>query len=184
MTQRILGTSRYLVVLAVVSTFVMSVILQAAGAIRVVAIVFDTLEAALAGESEIYKLLIVDAVGLIDLFLIGTVLFIIAAGLYQLFIDPDLPTPAWLQIHTLDDLKSRLTGVIVVGLLVAFLGVAIEWKGGTDIAAIGIAIAAVIAGVGVYYRLVGLHHEPRARHRAPSSAPSASDWPDRVADRP
>ena len=84
------------------------------------------------------------------------------------------------DIRTLDDLKSRLTGVIVVGLMVAFLGVAIEWKGGTDIAAIGIAIAGVIVGVGAYYRLVGLHHEPRGGHTAPIPA---SDWPDRSPDQ-
>ena len=88
--------------------------------------------------------------------------------------------PAWLDIRTLDDLKSRLTGVIVVGLMVAFLGVAIEWKGGTDIAAIGIAIAGVIIGVGAYYRLVGLHHEPRVRHVAPTPPP---DRPDRMREQ-
>jgi uncharacterized membrane protein YqhA len=180
MTRRILGTSRYLVLLAVVSTFVMSVIVQASGVFRVVAIVVDSLSAVADGESEIYKRLIVDAVGLIDLFLIGTVLFIIATGLYQLFIDPDLPMPAWLDIRTLDDLKSRLTGVIVVGLMVAFLGVAIEWKGGTDIAAIGIAIASVIVGVGAYYRLVGLHHEPRAGGHAPTPS---SEWPDKAPEQ-
>jgi uncharacterized membrane protein YqhA len=168
------------VLVAVISTFVMSVIVQAAGAVRVFAIVVDSVASVAEGESEIYKALIVDAVGLIDLFLIGTVLFIIATGLYQLFIDPDLPMPAWLDIRTLDDLKSRLTGVIVVGLMVAFLGVAIEWKGGTDIAAIGIAIAGVIVGVGAYYRLVGLHHEPRGGHTAPIPA---SDWPDRSPDQ-
>jgi uncharacterized membrane protein YqhA len=159
MTQRVLGTSRFLILLAVAGTFIMSVVLQVAGVVRVVAIVVDTIGATASGDSEVYKQLIIDAVGLIDLFLLGTVLFITSAGLYQLFVDPDLPMPAWLHIRTLDDLKSRLTGVIVVGLMVAFLGVTIDWEGGTDIAAIGIAIAAVIVGVGAYYRLVGLHHD-------------------------
>jgi uncharacterized membrane protein YqhA len=102
------------------------------------------------------KQLIVDAVSVIDIFLLGTVLYIISAGLYQLFVDDRLTLPRWLHIGTLDDLKAKLTGVIVVGMLVAFLGYVIEWDDhSTEIVAVGIAIAAVIAAVGAYYKLTG-----------------------------
>ncbi len=73
------------------------------------------------------KTLIADSIALIDMFLLGTVLFIVAAGLYQLFVDSRVSLPAWLRITSLDDLKSLLTGVIIVALLVAFLGSAVTW---------------------------------------------------------
>jgi len=94
----------------------------------------------------------------VDIFLLGTVLFIIAAGLYQLFVDADLPLPHWLVITTIEDLKARLAGVIVVGMIVAFLGYVVDWDGGTDIVAPGIAISAVVIAIAVYFRLTRSEH--------------------------
>jgi uncharacterized membrane protein YqhA len=92
-------------------------------------------------------------VAIIDIFLIGTVLYVISAGLYQLFVQPDVPLPGWLKIESLDDLKDNLTEVIVVALLVAFLGQAIEWTGSETIIAFGIAVAAVILAVAALARV-------------------------------
>jgi uncharacterized membrane protein YqhA len=143
--QRILGTSRFLILLAVLGTFAMSAVLQVAGVLRVIAIVPHVINQALQGEEAI-KVLLVDAVGVIDVFLLGTVLFIVSAGLYQLFIDPSLELPGWLHVRTLEDLKAKLIGVIVVAILVAFLGAAVDWHvgDGFDILAIGLAVAAVV----------------------------------------
>ena len=60
------------------------------------------------------KHLAVVFIELTDAFLLGTVLYIIALGLYQLFIDSSLPLPGWLRVNTIDQLKSKLVGVIVV----------------------------------------------------------------------
>jgi uncharacterized membrane protein YqhA len=97
--------------------------------------------------------LILDALAVVDIFLLGTVLYIISAGLYQLFVDADLKLPRWLVIRTIEDLKQRLAGVIVVGMIVAFLGFVVDWEGGTDIIAPGIAIAAIIIAIALYFRL-------------------------------
>jgi uncharacterized membrane protein YqhA len=144
-TPRILGLSRFLIILAVLGTFAMSAILQVAGILRVIAIIPHVIQQTQEGDEAI-KVLIVDAVGVIDVFLLGTVLFIVSAGLYQLFIDPELELPGWLNVRTLEDLKAKLVGVIVVALLVAFMGIAIDWHvgDGYDILAAGLAIAAVV----------------------------------------
>ena len=153
MIRRILGTSRFLVILAVLGTFITSATLQIFGLLRVVALVVDLIRSgeltAAAGKS-----LIADTVGIIDIFLIGTVMFVISAGLYQLFVSPNVSLPGWLKIESLDDLKDNLTEVIVVALLVAFLSPAIEWTGGdVSILALGLAIAAVIIAVAVLARM-------------------------------
>ncbi len=146
MIRTILGTSRFLIILAVLGTFVASATLQVFGLLRVFALIADLIRvgdvSAAAGKG-----LIADTVSIIDIFLIGTVLFVISAGLYQLFVHSDVPLPGWLKIESLDDLKENLTEVIVVALLVAFLGQAVEWTGDTAILGLGLATAAVVLAV-------------------------------------
>ena len=153
MIRQILGTSRYLVILAVLGTFVTAAVLMVYGLLRSLALVVDVIGGRPLG-TETSKALIVEAVSIIDVFLLGTVLYIISAGLYQLFVESDLPLPHWLEIRSIGDLKVRLAGVIVVGMLVAFLGFVVEWQGGTDIAAPAIGISAIVIAVAVYFRLV------------------------------
>lgn len=146
MILNILGTSRYLVILAVLGTFTASATLQVFGLLRVVAVIADLIAAGDVSAAA-SKALIADTVAIIDIFLIGTVLFVISAGLYQLFVHHDVPLPGWLKIESLDDLKDNLTEVIIVALLVAFLGQAVEWTGDLSILGLGLAVAAVILAV-------------------------------------
>ena len=149
MIRGILGTSRFLVLIAVLGTFIASATLQVFGLLRVGAVIVALVQAGDVSASA-GKSLIADTVGIIDIFLIGTVMFVISAGLYQLFVSPNVSLPGWLKIESLDDLKENLTEVIIVALLVAFLSPAIEWAGGdVTILGLGLAIAAVIAAVAV-----------------------------------
>jgi uncharacterized membrane protein YqhA len=143
----LLGTSRYLIILAVLGTFAASATLQVFGIVRVVAVILDLYRAGDASATAA-KSLIADTVAIIDIFLIGTVLFVISAGLYQLFVRPDVSLPGWMTISSMDDLKENLTEVIIVALLVAFLGHAVEWSGDIAIFGLGTGIAAVIVSIG------------------------------------
>ena len=128
LVRRLLASSRYFIIVAVVGSFVASAAALLYGGVATFLIVintFSSLEFTTSGA----KVLSVDLVTMIDLFLIGTVLYIIAVGLYELFIDAGLPMPAWLKITTLDDLKERLLGVVAVLLAVTFLGNAVTWTG-------------------------------------------------------
>jgi len=55
--------------------------------------------------------------------------------------------PHWLEIHDLDDLKAKLLSVVVVVLAVLFLGEVVKWDGRRELLGLGVAIAAVIAGL-------------------------------------
>ena len=151
MIRNVLGTSRYLVILAVLGSFLSSATLQVFGLLRVGAVIADLIRSGDVSAAA-SKGLIADTVAIIDIFLIGTVLFVISAGLYQLFVGTDLPLPAWLKVESLDDLKDNLTEVIVVALLVAFLGQAVEWTGDFAILGLGLAVGAVIVAVAVLTR--------------------------------
>ena len=108
---------------------------------------------------EYGKHLIAETIALIDMFLLGTVLFIVAAGLYQLFVDVRVPLPSWLRITSLDDLKSLVTGVIIVALLVAFLGSAVSWVQGDgwEIIGLGLSVAAVVIAANISMRTFARH---------------------------
>ena len=71
----------------------------------------------------------------------------IALGFYELFIDPGLKLPEWLQFRTFDDLKLKLVGVVVVVLAVLFLGHVVGWNGERDLLRLGAGIALVIAAL-------------------------------------
>ena len=146
MIRDVLGTSRFLIILAVLGTFAASATLQVFGLLRVAAVIIDLIRAGDVSAAA-SKSLIADTVAIIDIFLIGTVLFVISAGLYQLFVQRTISLPEWLRIESLDDLKDNLTEVIVVAVLVAFLGQAVEWTGDPTILAFGVAVGAVILAV-------------------------------------
>jgi uncharacterized membrane protein YqhA len=169
--RRMLGWSRLLVLLAVLGSFIASATLMVYGVLRSVGIIAELLshwnEAFLTTDAY-GKTLIAETIALIDMFLLGTVLFIVAAGLYQLFIDARTALPGWLRIRTLDDLKSLLTGVIIVALLVTFLGSAVSWKVGTDILYFGLAVAAVVLAANISMRSFGQHSDRPDGHDRPT----------------
>lgn len=90
------------------------------------------------------------AIEIVDLFLVATVFYIIALGFFELFI-AKAPLPGWLKITDLDDLKEKLLGLVVIALAVLFLGEALTWVNGTDIAAYGIGTAGTIIAIAVYF---------------------------------
>lgn len=140
---RVLSGSRYAIVIAVIGTLLASVVLLAYGTLVVAKLTWDLVRDREVNSSYA-KSLSIEFLQLVDLFLVGTVLYIIAIGLYELFIDDQLETPGWLHIETLDDLKNKLISVIVALLAVTFANSAVGGKGGQDIFYYGIAIAAVL----------------------------------------
>jgi len=141
---RLLASSRYFVLIAVVGAFLAGVTLLVYATLAVVKTIWDAISD---GDLSIdgAKHLEVDFVELIDVFLLGTVLIIVGLGLYELFIESDLPVPAWLRVDDLDQLKGKLVGAIVVLLGVSFLASVVDWNGSTSILDLGIAIALVVA---------------------------------------
>jgi uncharacterized membrane protein YqhA len=164
---RVLGWSRFFILVAVLGSFTASAAAMTYGGLATVQIVLTTFYTPEFSQKGA-KLLSVDLVTMIDLFLLGTVLYIVAIGLYELFIDPSLPMPAWLRIATLDDLKERLLGVVAVLLAVTFLGSAVTWDGTTAILSLGLAIGVVL---GVVSLTIAIMQRGHAQHTPPSIVP-------------
>ncbi len=143
--RRILSSSRYLIGFAVVGAFVAAVLLLVFGVVYEMRVILTTPIDELSGKSM--KLLVVSLIEIIDIFLLGTGFYLIALGLYELFIDEHLPMPDWLVINTFDDLKNKLMSIVIVVLGVAFLSQAVRWDGEQDLLGYGVAVGLVIAAL-------------------------------------
>jgi uncharacterized membrane protein YqhA len=174
--RRILASSRYFIVVAVVGSFVAAAAALVYGGMATVRVVLDAFGGGDFTEKGV-KLLSVGLVTIIDLFLLGTVLYIVAIGLYELFVDPGLPMPPWLRITTLDDLKERLLGVVGVLLAVTFLGSAVTWDGTSSILAFGLAVGLVLGVVSLTIALLARTHAAAAIHHPAATAPAPSPIP-------
>lgn len=147
----VLSSGRYFILLAVVGSFVTScAVLVYAFFAGVVGAFADALQHPFGVEGA--KHVSVEVISLVDLFLLGTVLYVIAVGLFQLFINPRLPMPAWLKINDLDDLKERLLATIVVLLAVSFLSYVVTWDGTLSLLGAGGAIGIVLVAIALLLR--------------------------------
>lgn len=157
--KRFLESSRYIVLLGIVGTFISALALFLFGLAGVVVSVWDGLNVADPFNYANLKEISIVLIQAIDIFLLATVLYIIALGLYELFIDEALDLPNWLEVKSLDDLKSRLLGVIVVILPVTFLGKLVEWKQGQDILWLGLAVGSVLLAVACTQYVAVIKHK-------------------------
>jgi len=142
----ILGASRFLIILAVIGALIAATTMMIFGLLETINLVQKTI---VTGEvsRKVAKALSLEFIEIIDLFLLGTVFYIVAIGLYELFISPNITVPKWLSIKTLDDLKNKLIAVVIVVLGVLFLGQIVSWDGERDLLGYGAAIALVIAAL-------------------------------------
>jgi uncharacterized membrane protein YqhA len=143
--RKILGLTRYAVVVPAIASIVGALLLMAQGSIEMVMVVVDSV------MSEKYlKDTIVEVLTAVDAILLGTVLLVIGYGLYELFIDTDIDVPAWLQVRDLDDLKSKLIGVVVAIIAVVFVGVFVDSNRADEVVAYGVGAGALVAGLALF----------------------------------
>ena len=154
--QRVLSSSRYLILIAVIGSFLASLVLILYGGYNTIRLVISAVSF-LGKDPEEIKNVAVNFIGIVDVFLLGTIFYIIALGLYELFIDDQVKVPTWLEIHTLDDLKERLIGVVIIVMGVFFLEKIVTWKEQIDLFQLGIAIAVVIAALTYFLSQISRH---------------------------
>lgn len=154
MIASLLGNSRRLIVFAVVGLFLSSFAILIYGVLLALDIIWKEIKHHTLSSYGLEHLM-VEFIVVTDAMLLGSVLIIVALGLFQLFIDSDLPLPAWLRVSTLDELKAKLLGVVAVLISVSFVGYIVEYEGQADVLEFGLAIAAVIVAVAIFLALTG-----------------------------
>jgi uncharacterized membrane protein YqhA len=143
--RHIVGWTRFAVIIPALAAMLGALLLMAQGSITIVLVIIDAVTNQLALKDSI-----VDILTAVDAILLGTVLLVIGYGLYELFVDTRIEVPSWLEIKDLDDLKSKLIGVVVAIIAVVFVGDLVDADGGDGILGYGIGAGAVIAGLAIF----------------------------------
>jgi len=143
--KRAIGLTRYAVFVPALASIFGAILLMAQGSIAIVMVVIDAVMNDLG-----LKETIVEVLTAVDAILLGTVLLVIGYGLYELFIDADIAVPQWLRVRDLDDLKSKLIGVVVAILAVVFVGVFVDSNRSDDVISYGVGAGALVVGLAIF----------------------------------
>ena len=143
--RKILGLTRYAVIVPSIASIIGALLLMAQGSISIMMVIFDAVV-----NDAYLKDTIVDVLTAVDAILLGTVLLVIGYGLYELFVDTRLEVPTWLQVRDLDDLKSKLIGVVVAIIAVVFVGVFVDTNRAADVVSYGLGAGALVAGLALF----------------------------------
>jgi uncharacterized membrane protein YqhA len=143
--KRIMGLTRYAVFVPAIASIIGALLLMAQGSLAMVMAVIDTIS-----NGYGLKETIVEVLTAVDAILLGTVLLVIGYGLYELFIDADLEVPQWLRVYDLDDLKSKLIGVVVAIIAVVFVGVFVDSNRAADVISYGVGAGALVVGLAIF----------------------------------
>ena len=143
--KRIMGLTRYAVFVPAISSIIGALLLMAQGSWAMLMAVIDSVS-----NGYGLKETIVEVLTAVDAILLGTVLLVIGYGLYELFIDADLDVPQWLRVYDLDDLKSKLIGVVVAIVAVVFVGVFVDSNRASDVISYGVGAGALVVGLAIF----------------------------------
>ncbi len=152
MIAKFLIASRYLLVIGVLGSIIMAVGTVIMGFGRIVTSL-KRLEEMGGFSPKASKLMAIAVIEIIDLFLVATIAYITAIGLYRLFIDKkNIQFPIRIKINSLNDLENKIIGVIIAALAVAFLGTASGTADHYAILNYGGGIAMVIAALAFFLK--------------------------------
>jgi len=181
MTRLLTGT-RYLIVIPILGLAVAAAVFFIFGGYGLlkllVEVVLSIFGIATEHVQDIQRgLIIFEVVEYVHTFLVGTVLYITAVGLYQLFIH-EIKFPGWLKIDSTEELETNLIGVTVVVLAVNFMG-AVFSRDYENLLQYGVAIALPIAALGLFVGLrawsIKLNKDVSAHEEKLSSLSSERD---------
>jgi uncharacterized membrane protein YqhA len=142
---RILAATRYIAIIPAIAAILGAILLMVQGSVAMMQVIIDVIS-----DRTKLKITIVEVLTAVDAILLGTVLLVIGYGLYELFIDEDLEVPVWLQVHDLDDLKSKLIGVVVAIISVIFVGVYVDANRASDVISYGVGAGALVVGLAIF----------------------------------
>lgn len=143
--KKILGLTRYAVFVPAIASIVGALLLMVQGSLEIVQVAIKAVT-----DPTNIKITIVEVLTAVDAILLGTVLLVIGYGLYELFIDSEIEVPLWLRVEDLDDLKSKLIGVVVAIVAVVFVGVFVDSERAGDVISYGVGAGALVVGLAIF----------------------------------
>ena len=147
---RLIGQSRFIVLLAVVSVLLVAVALFLLGVIQALTGIWGAITAVASGHFDATDLTI-QFLEIVSTMLKAVVFYIIGVGLYSLFIAP-LNLTLSLGVETLNDLEGKIVSVVIVILAVTFLEHFVRWDHPLETLEFGAALALVVGALVLFQR--------------------------------
>lgn len=158
--EKSLWGSRFIIILAVVFGLIGAVLLFVVASFDIYATAAYVINTYIthAHPEHFHEEVVGGIIGAVDLYLIGVVMIIFSFGLYELFIsdidpakDEDGTENQLLAVHSLDQLKDKISKVIVMVLVVGFFQKVghTTYNGALDLLYLALSITAV--AVGLYF---------------------------------
>ena len=139
----ILGRSRFLVFVAVLSVILTAFSLFLIGAIQAINALLKTWTLVLHGQFSSHGISMSSNLNIVSTMLEAVVFYLVGVGLYSLFISP-LNVAVALGIESLTDLESKVVSVIIVIMGATFLQHFVLWKDPVQILEFGASMAVVV----------------------------------------
>ena len=138
---------RYIFVLPIIASFVAAVVLIVFGFFETFKVIVEVVEHSDGHAMETLRLHFIE---IIDVFLLATILYVIASGFYQLFLGRSLAIVPWMKVDSVHDLEVMLIGVTITVLGVSGLSAVLSWDGISALWQVGTAIALIIAALAYF----------------------------------
>ena len=148
---RILESSKYLVWIGVISLAFLTVAAFLWGALKTVGVI-RLIVTTMGQDPDIA----VSLLQVVDAFLIGIALIVVWVSMYELFLG-DLHLPDWMLAHDLHELEGKLSGVIILIMVVKFLEKLIDWRDPLGTLQFAISIG-VVSAVLIAMNYLGVRH--------------------------
>jgi uncharacterized protein (TIGR00645 family) len=156
--EKFLWQTRFVVLLAVVFGLISTLILFVLASINVVSVIRMVFEHYIRNLQVTYftELVMSKIIGAVDLYLIGVVLLIFSFGVYELFISAvDISETSEnsgaLRITSLNELKNKITKVIVMVLVVNFFQRVLVMEFTTARDMLFLAVSIFVLSLGLYF---------------------------------
>ena len=154
-----LWSSRFIIILAVVFGLIGAVVLFIVASFDIYETTSYVISTYInhAHPEHFHEKVVGGIIGAVDLYLIGVVMLIFAFGLYELFISEidaakdDEGENQLLAIHSLDQLKDKISKVIVMVLVVGFFQKVGDTDFNTPLDMLYLALSITAVAVGLYF---------------------------------
>ena len=148
--------SRFLVLIAVVSSLIGSLVLFIVGTLDIFKVGISAINYYLGrSEQDIHEFIVTDIILAVDIYLVAVVLLMFGAGVYRLFISPidqseasDIAHP--FNIQTFDELKDKIVRVVILAVIIEFFRAVVDIQFITPLDAIYLALSVLALAASVY----------------------------------
>ncbi len=163
--ENIMWGSRFAVILAVIASLCASLVLFLIGSVDIFSVFKATFDYYIMGDHshDLHSTAVGIIIGAIDLYLIAIVLFIFSFGVYELFISKiDIAAhhgaSKILEIHSLDQLKDKISKVIIMVLVVRYFQMVLDMSFSGPLEMLYLALSILALSLGLYFLHKGGSH--------------------------